>query len=284
MGRLTFQIERIKAIIADDANYQADSLKIGAIWDICDRTASYKRGKDTSGKDFIEVLPPSQALTLESVREEALAKHKSAVLEEIVFVCNAYANEGNRSGKEYVYDTVDELTARIRALQHAPAPRQRVSKENPICEHGRNAWADDCGMCELAGTEWAAPGQHAPARVAEGEITRKYAGYCSAEVEFIMNEIEHVYKGDGSTSRDWGMMRNLAYWVKLGRDKASVSESPAKEQLGEQNAAPQAGQVPWTAPSQEGRAAGPAAAAPDVAAIYRRGFEDGIRARSAHDY
>jgi len=70
-----------------------------------------------------------RALSLESVREEVLAKHKSAVLEEIAFVCNVYANEGNRSGKEYVYDTVAELTARIRALQHAPA---RVAEGEPF--------------------------------------------------------------------------------------------------------------------------------------------------------
>ena len=59
---MSFQlaIDRIKAILADDKNYQADSLKIGAIWDVCDRAANYKRGKDISGRDFIEVLPPLQ--------------------------------------------------------------------------------------------------------------------------------------------------------------------------------------------------------------------------------
>lgn len=37
----------------------------------------------------------------------------------------------------------------------APAARQEVDKDHQICEHGRNAYNDDCGMCELAGTDWA---------------------------------------------------------------------------------------------------------------------------------
>ncbi len=36
-------------------------------------------------------------------------------------------------------------------------PRQQVDKEHRICEHGRDAWADDCGMCDGAGTNWAMP-------------------------------------------------------------------------------------------------------------------------------
>lgn len=42
------------------------------------------------------------------------------------------------------------------------APRQEVDCDHPICEHGRNAYADDCGMCELAGTDWAAPPSVSP--------------------------------------------------------------------------------------------------------------------------
>jgi len=37
------------------------------------------------------------------------------------------------------------------------ATRQKVDADHRICEHGRDAFADDCGMCELAGTDWAAP-------------------------------------------------------------------------------------------------------------------------------
>lgn len=35
--------------------------------------------------------------------------------------------------------------------------RQEVDAEHRICEHGRDAFADDCGMCDAAGTNWAAP-------------------------------------------------------------------------------------------------------------------------------
>lgn len=45
------------------------------------------------------------------------------------------------------------------ALATTPAAteRQQVDAEHRICQHGRDAFADDCGMCELAGTNWAAP-------------------------------------------------------------------------------------------------------------------------------
>jgi hypothetical protein len=47
-------IEQIRKILADDKNYQADSLKLGGIWDICDRAASYRRGTHAQGT-FVEV-------------------------------------------------------------------------------------------------------------------------------------------------------------------------------------------------------------------------------------
>lgn len=34
-------------------------------------------------------------------------------------------------------------------------PRQQVDAEHRICEHGRDAFADDCGMCDRAGTNYA---------------------------------------------------------------------------------------------------------------------------------
>lgn len=34
-------------------------------------------------------------------------------------------------------------------------PRQQVDSEHRICEHGRDAFADDCGMCDRAGTNYA---------------------------------------------------------------------------------------------------------------------------------
>ena len=33
--------------------------------------------------------------------------------------------------------------------------RQQVDAEHRICEHGRDAFADDCGMCDRAGTNYA---------------------------------------------------------------------------------------------------------------------------------
>jgi hypothetical protein len=52
------------------------------------------------------------ALSQEAVRDEAL--------EEVVLVCEAYANEGDRTAKEYVHETVAELIARFRALKREP--------------------------------------------------------------------------------------------------------------------------------------------------------------------
>jgi hypothetical protein len=47
------------------------------------------------------------------------------------------------------------IAAESRLASRESSERQKVSKDSPICEHGRNAWADDCGMCELAGTDYA---------------------------------------------------------------------------------------------------------------------------------
>lgn len=33
--------------------------------------------------------------------------------------------------------------------------RQQVDAGHQLCEHGRNAFIDDCGMCDRAGTNWA---------------------------------------------------------------------------------------------------------------------------------
>src|SRR5258708_5852783 len=60
---------------------------------------------------LLALSAPSEA------REVALAEHKDAVLEQIVFICNAYANEGYKATKEYVHETVAELIARFRALK-----------------------------------------------------------------------------------------------------------------------------------------------------------------------
>lgn len=32
-------------------------------------------------------------------------------------------------------------------------PSNQTTKEDPICIHGRDTWADDCGMCDASGTE-----------------------------------------------------------------------------------------------------------------------------------
>lgn len=50
-------IARIKEILADDKNYQANSLKLGGIWDVCDRHAEYRRGIGSDYQLFVEVLP-----------------------------------------------------------------------------------------------------------------------------------------------------------------------------------------------------------------------------------
>ena len=53
----------IKSILADDKNYQSPALKIGGIWNLCERAHSYRRGKDIQGHEFIEVLPPAPRAT-----------------------------------------------------------------------------------------------------------------------------------------------------------------------------------------------------------------------------
>lgn len=44
-----FAIDRIRDILADDANYQSASLKLGGIWNWCDITAQYRRFNHTLG-------------------------------------------------------------------------------------------------------------------------------------------------------------------------------------------------------------------------------------------
>lgn len=48
-------IERIKQILEDDKNYQTPLLMVGAIWDVCDNTANFRRGESVEGTGFIEV-------------------------------------------------------------------------------------------------------------------------------------------------------------------------------------------------------------------------------------
>ena len=45
----------IKTIIADDKNYPVEALKLGAIWEVCDRHYTYRRGKSIDGAPFVEV-------------------------------------------------------------------------------------------------------------------------------------------------------------------------------------------------------------------------------------
>lgn len=62
------------------------------------------------------------------------------------------------SGLSWTMSTNSALPKKLNVvcpICHPPVTRKKVSKEHPICEHGRNAWADDCGMCDLAGTDWA---------------------------------------------------------------------------------------------------------------------------------
>jgi hypothetical protein len=59
-----------------------------------------------------------------------------------------------QSGPDPQHDTCPFCMMRDLALG---VTRQEVDKNHQICEHGRNAFVDDCGMCELAGTNWAKP-------------------------------------------------------------------------------------------------------------------------------
>ena len=48
-------LDMIKTIIADDKNYPVEALKLGAIWEVCDRHYTYRRGKSIDGAPFVEV-------------------------------------------------------------------------------------------------------------------------------------------------------------------------------------------------------------------------------------
>lgn len=47
--RARFAIDRIRDILADDANYQTAALKLGGIWNWCDITGEYRRFEATIG-------------------------------------------------------------------------------------------------------------------------------------------------------------------------------------------------------------------------------------------
>jgi hypothetical protein len=49
-------ISGIKRILDDDKNYPDHVLKIGAIWNLCDIFAKYRRFESTEGQS-IEVIP-----------------------------------------------------------------------------------------------------------------------------------------------------------------------------------------------------------------------------------
>jgi hypothetical protein len=63
--------------------------------------------------------------------------------------------ERRKSDRRKGYEHPAEGTTRaLREVKNRRA-RQPVDSTHRICEHGRDAYADDCGMCDAAGTNWA---------------------------------------------------------------------------------------------------------------------------------
>lgn len=66
-------------------------------------------------------------------------------------------------------------------------------------------------------------------------MTRKWEGFCSAEVEETIKEIDRIY-GDGKndTSRDWGSMRDIAamvvqYRAIVNTPRTEVARTPSAQ-------------------------------------------------------
>jgi len=95
-----------------------------------------------------------------------------------------------------IYDAENRIRALAAEVRGEPQ-RLKVSAEHPICEHGRNAWADDCGMCEFAGTDWAATNE--PQIIPKGN-----RGSAVEEVNQVL--------GDDSVglSESWHNLRDVA--------------------------------------------------------------------------
>jgi len=50
----------IKKVLNDDKNYQTQSLKLGAIWGLCDDAYDYERWTSTDGCGIVSVLSKKQ--------------------------------------------------------------------------------------------------------------------------------------------------------------------------------------------------------------------------------
>lgn len=98
-----------------------------------------------------------RAETAERQRDEARKEHQ----ELIMAVAQKWPNETrHQTALRYINERESGAgqhlaCAAIDAAKEVK-PRQQVDSEHRICEHGRNAFADDCGMCDRAGTNYAA--------------------------------------------------------------------------------------------------------------------------------
>lgn len=61
-------LEKIKRIIADDKNYPVEGLKVGAIWEVCDASYSFRRGEAVDGSPFVEVKNKEPASPVQKER------------------------------------------------------------------------------------------------------------------------------------------------------------------------------------------------------------------------
>lgn len=121
----------------------------GAIAEVL-RTYAESFASDTEG---LHLLPEAWNTLRKNIElaASALVQKKQATHNTVCEKCGARVQsimgECRRTGCEYFASAVSET---------APSTRQKVDAEHRICQHGRDAFADDCGMCELAGTSWAA--------------------------------------------------------------------------------------------------------------------------------
>lgn len=74
------------------------------------------------------------------------------LVEALEFIDSPRGIEGSGLNLKWMI-TRDDLCERIDAHIKTGGQKLPVTKERPICIHGRNAFVDDCGMCDSFGEE-----------------------------------------------------------------------------------------------------------------------------------